>query len=250
MTTVLRTFPTAKSKVSVSAVQLIPAAQSATLPLFALENDTTASTLFLRADDPNIYGVAYGNLNQVPIVAKKDENNVLRQKASNKGYNFYSAPWSIYTFPARDLGKRTKITAIDQSVYDYLTALYGLVGAVTITLTDWRLEKEGYVKTYQLLQGSAYVNVNGTTYFGAASLPNTEVSGVEQTSIVSSPLITNDFTYNGTNIPTIQMSYNTFCAIDTPITISAIDSSNPNPNTRIYFTLQNNVTMYNGPNYP
>ncbi len=245
MTTVLRTFPTAKSKVSVSAVQLIPAAQSATLPLFALENDTTASTLFLRADDPNIYGVAYGNLNQVPIVEKATV-----KKASNKGYNFYSAPWSIYTFPARDLGRRTNITAIDQSVYDYLTALYGLVGAVTITLTDWRLEKEGYVKTYQLLQGSAYVNVNGTTYFGAASLPNTEVSGVEQTSIIMSPKITDDFTYNGATIPTIQMSYNTFCAIDTPITISAIDSSNPDPATRVYFTLQNNVTMYNGPNYP
>ena len=244
MTTVLRTFPTAKSKVSVSAVQLIPAAQSATLPLFALENDTTASTLFLRADDPNIYGVAYGNLNQVPVVVK---NNV--QKASNKGYNFYSAPWCIYTFPARDLGKRTKITEIDPSIYQYLTALYTLVGAVTITLTDWRLEKEGYVKTYQLLQGSAYVNVNGTTYFGAAALPNTEVSGVESTSVISSPLISNDFTYNGSAIPTIQMSYNTFCAIDTPITISAVDSSNPDSSTRVYFTLQNNVTMYNGPNY-
>ncbi len=244
MTTVLRSFPTAKSKVSVSAVQLIPAAQSATLPLFALENDSTASTLFLRADDPNIYGIAYGNLNQVPVVEKAGV-----QKASNKGFNFYSAPWSIYTFPARDLGRRTQITAIDQSVYDYLTALYTLVGTVTITLTDWRLESEGFVKTYQLLQGSAYVNVNGTTYFGAAKLPDTQVSGVDEYSLIQSPLITNDFTYNGADIPTIQMPYNTFCAIDTPITISAVDTSNPNPATRIYFTLQNNVTMYNGPNY-
>ncbi len=244
MTTVLRSFPTAKSKVSVSAVQLIPSAQSATLPLFALENDSTASTLFLRADDPNIYGVAYGNLNQVPVVEKAGV-----QKASNKGFNFYSAPWSIYTFPARDLGRRTQITAIDSSVYQYLTALYGLVGAVTITLTDWRLESEGFVKTYQLLQGSAYVNVNGTMYFGAAKLPDTEVSGVDKYTLLNSPLISNDFTYNGTNIPTYQMPYNSFCAIDTPITISAIDSSNPEPDTRVYFTLQNNVTMYNGPNY-
>ena len=244
MTTVLRTFPNAKTTMSVSAVQLIPAAQSATLPLFALENDTDASTLFLRADDPNIYGVAYGNLNQVPVVEKAGI-----QKASNKGFNFYSAPWCIYTFPARDLGRRTRITAIDPSVYQYLTALYGLVGAVSITLTDWRLETEGFVKTYQLLQGSAYVNVNGTTYFGAAKLPDTQVAGVDQISIVGSPLLTNDFTYNGLSIPTIQMPYNTFCAIDTPITLSAIDSSNPDPTTRIYFTLQNNVTMYNGPNY-
>jgi hypothetical protein len=244
MTSVTRDFPSAKSKVSVSAIQLIPSAQSATLPLFALENDSTASTLFLRADDPNIYGVAYGNLNQVPVVEKGGV-----QKASNKGYNFYSAPWAIYTFPARDLGRRTQITAIDSSVYQYLSALYGLVGAVTITLTNWRLENEGYVKTYQLLQGSAYVNVNGTTYFGAAKLPDTQVSGVDEYSVVSSPLITDDFTYNGTAIPTIQMPYNSFCAIDTPITISAVDSSNPNPMTRVYFTLQNNVTMYNGPNY-
>jgi hypothetical protein len=42
------------------------------------------------------------------------------------------------------------------------------------------------------------------------------------------------------------MSYNTFCAVDSPIIISAIDSAHPNSG-RIYFTLKNNVAMNNSP---
>lgn len=228
---------------SVAAIQWIPGALASTLPLFAM-TDPTNGTLYLRADDPNIYGVYTGGLQQSPIVEK---NSV--QKAANKGYNFYSAPWCISTLPARDIGHRVEITSCDQSVYDYITALYGIIGTIPITLTDWRFEQAGYAKAYQILQGSAYVNVNGTTYFGAAKLLNTQVSGVPDLTAVSVPLISNDFTYNsGTSITTYQMPYNTFYAVDTPIIISAVDSSNAET-PRVYFTLMNNVTVYNGPNY-
>jgi hypothetical protein len=169
-------------------------------------------------------------------------------KQSNKGFNFYSAPWCISTLPARDLGRRVKITAVDPSITSYITSLYSLIGAVSITLTDWRFEQDGYAKSYQILQGSRYVNVGGTTYFGAANAPNTEVSGVANLKLIDSPLITDDFTFNGSVIKTWQMPYNTFYAIDTPIVLSAVDSSNPQ-NPRIYFTLQNNVTVMNSPNY-
>jgi hypothetical protein len=243
MTTVIRHFPGPKSKMSVAPIQWIPGAMSSMLPFFALASQQS-STLFLRADDPNIYGVNQVGLMLTPVVQK---NGVT--KASNKGYNFYSAPWCIPTLPARDLGQRVEITAVDQSVFDYITALYGLIGAVPITLTSWRLEQKGYVKAYQILQGSAYVNVGGTTYFGAAALPNTQVSGVTTTSSVQSPLISNDFTYDSaTSITTYQLPYNTFYAVDTPIVISAVDSSNA-ASPRVYFTLLNNTTVFNGPNY-
>ena len=241
MTTVLRAFPTAKPKVSVSAIQLIPGALSSTLPLFALENDTTASTLFLRADDANICGVYLGNLQQVPVVEKSSI-----QTPSNQGCNFYSATWCIHTLSARYCGKRTEIQVIDSSVYTYLTTLYSLIGTVPISLTGWRLESTGYVKTYQILQGSSYITINGTTYMGAAAQPKTQISGESTFQQVLEPLLSDDFTFNGANITTIQMPYNTFCAIDTPITISAIDSSNPTAE-RIYFTLANQVTMNNSP---
>ena len=62
--------------------------------------------------------------------------------------------------------------------------------------------------------------------------------------------ISDDFTYNGTAILNVyQMPYNSFCAIDSPIVISAIDSSNPSAQ-RIYFTLLNGVAVYNGTVYP
>jgi hypothetical protein len=243
MTTVIRHFPGPKPKMSVAPVQWIPGALSSMLPLFALETPSN-STLYFRADDPNLYGVNVTGLMQTPAVQK---NSVF--KASNKGYNFYSAPWCIPTYPARDLGLRVEITAFDQSIYDYITALYGLIGSAPIALTDWRFEKSGYVKQYQILQGSAYVNVGGTTYFGAALKPTTQVSGVGGTSLIQNPLISNDFTFNsGTIIPTYRLAYNTFYAIDTPIVISCVDSNNVAAD-RIYFTLMNNVTVYNGPNY-
>lgn len=228
---------------SVAAIQWIPGALAATLPLFAM-TDPTNGTLYLRADDPNIYGVYTGGLQQSPIVEK---NGV--QKGANKGCNFYSAPWCISTLPARDIGHRVEITSLDQSIYDYITALYGIIGRASITLTNWQFEQPGYAKSYQILQGSAYVNVGDATYFGAAKLLNTQVSGVPELTAVDVPLISDDFTYNsGTSITTYQMPYNTFYAVDTPIVVSAVDSGNVEA-PRIYFTLMNNVTMYNGPNY-
>jgi len=245
MTTVLKVFPAAKSKVSVAAVQWLPGALSATLPLFAVDQANSPNTLFLRADDPNIYGVLGGNLTQVPVV---EYNSV--KKAANKGRNYYSAPWCISTFPARDTGKRIAITTVDDSVFQYISALYNLLGAATIALDNWKLEKGGFVKVYQTLQGSSYYNAGGTIYFGGTDSANNQVSGVGVSTSIQSPLITDDFTYNSPiSIPTLQMTYNTFCAVDTPIVISAIDMANPG-NGRIYFTLMNNVTMYNGPNYP
>jgi hypothetical protein len=50
------------------------------------------------------------------------------------------------------------------------------------------------------------------------------------------------------SIPTYQMPYNTFYAVDTPIVLSASDSSNPSVD-RLYFTLLNNVSVLNGPSY-
>jgi hypothetical protein len=249
MSSVLRTFPVTKNKMSVSAVQWIPGALSATLPLFAV-NDTNSSAkvLYLRADDSNIYGVAGGNLTQVPTVVYNNAS-----KPANKGRNYYSAPWCIANLPARDTGRRIQINAIDPSIYAYITALYSLIGTTSITLGEWQLENNGYVKVYQTLQGSGYTNVNGTVYFGGTTNSDTQVSGDPKLTIVRSPLITGDFTYNGTPITTLRMPYNTFCAVDTPIVISAVDTShtyaNSDENPRIYFTLLNNVALFNGPNY-
>jgi hypothetical protein len=242
MTTVLKAFPTAKNQMCVSPVQWLPGSLSASIPLFAVSN-RAPNTLFLRADDPNIYGISGGNLTQNPQVIK---NNI--EIVGNKGCNFYSAPWCISTFGARDTGKTIPITTIDPSVYTYISALYTLVGTVAITLTDWRLEQEGSVKLYQILQGSRYTNINGTTYFGGTSQLNTQISGTGVSSLIDSPIIVDDFKYNGESgsIPTIQMTYNTFCAVNIPIVLSAIDLTNPG-NGRVYFTLQNNVTMYNSP---
>lgn len=246
MTTVTRQYPLAKSKVAVNAIQWIPGALSATLPLFALDS-STGSTLYLRADDPNIYGVYAVGLQQSPVVSV---NGIT--KPSNKGFNFYSAPWCIGTLPAQDLGKRIKITAISPSVYQYITDLYALIGGqvTPITLTSWRLEQEGYVKMYQLLQGSQYVNVGSSTYFGGQTAMPSAVNGVSAYTPSAIKSISNDFTYNGTTLLTVyQMPYNTFCAVDTPIVISAVDSTNAS-SPRIYFTLLNGVAVYNGPIYP
>jgi hypothetical protein len=247
MSAVLRTFPGSKSRVAVSPVQWLPGSLSATLPLFAIDKKYDPNVLYFRADDPNLYGVISDGLTQVPVV---EYDGV--KKAANKGRNYYSAPWAISTLPARDTGKRILIKNVDKSVYDYITALYGLISQSSpITLVRWRFEKQGYVKVYQTLQGSAYYSANSTVYFGGANDTNTEISGVSAFASIQSPLITDDFTYNGFDnpektIPTLRMPYNTFCAIDTPIVISAIDDSHPS-NGRIYFTLMNNVTMMNSP---
>jgi hypothetical protein len=249
MSSVLQVQAPAKGKMSVAPVQWMPGALSAMLPFFAtLQSDP--GVLYLRADDPNLYGVYTSGLITSPVVEK---NSII--KSANKGFNFYSAPWAIMPLPCRDLGQRVEITNIHTSVTDYITSLYTLLDSSNtsnvgsgILLSNWQMEQNGYVKAYQVLQGSAYVNVSGTTYFGGAKLPNTQVSGVPETNQVMSPLITNDFTFNGTNIETYQLPYNTFFAVDTPIVLSAVDVNNP-AEPRIYFTLLNNVTLFNGPNY-
>jgi hypothetical protein len=245
MSQITRSYPDPKNKMSVSAVQWLPGALSAMLPLFATNYGLTRGTLFLRADDPNLYGIIYSGGQQNPVV---EVDGV--QKPANKGRNFYSAPWSISTFPARDMGQRCEITAVDPSVYSYITELYKLVGTVSINLTNWRFEQKGYVKLYQLIQGSQYVNVGGTTYFGGQTLLDTSINGVAEQAPVTVPLISNDFTYNSvTKVTAYQLPYNTFYAVDTPIVISATDANAADPSKRIYFTLQNNVTMYNNPNF-
>jgi ABC-type tungstate transport system permease subunit len=85
-------------------------------------------------------------------------------------------------------------------------------------------------------------------YFGATLSNPSQVSGVSDITLVQSPLITNDFTFNGSLITTYQMPYNTFYAVDTPIVLSAVDTANIEL-PRLYFSLLNNVTLYNGPNY-
>jgi hypothetical protein len=241
MTSVLQVQAPAKGKMSVAPVQWMPGALSAMLPFFAtLQSEP--GVLYLRADDPNLYGVYTAGLITSPVVEK---NHIVR--SANKGYNFYSAPWAIMPLPCRDLGQRVEITRIDTSVTDYITSLYSIING-NILLTDWQMEQNGYVKAYQVLQGSSYVNVSGTTYFGGAKLPNTQVSGVPETNQIMAPLISDDFTFNGPNIVTYQLPYNTFFAVDTPILLSAVDINNPSK-PRIFFTLMNNVTLFNGPNY-
>lgn len=242
MTTVIRDYPGPKPKMSVAPVQWLPGALSAMLPFFAV-TDVSTGHLYMRGDDPNIYGVNYTGLQNTPVVEK-----ATAQKAANKGYNFYSAPWCIPTLPSRDLGKRVWVTSIDDSVFNYITALYNIVGTVPIQLEDWELNESGYVKLYQVLQGSAYVNVGGATYFGGAKVTPTQVNGISSTTAQTNPLITDDFTFNSpSTITTYLLPYNTYYAVDTPIVISAKDVNHPEQ-PRIYFTLLNNATIYNGPN--
>ena len=248
MSSVLQVQAPAKGKMSVAPVQWMPGCLAAMLPFFATVQ-ADPGVLYLRADDPNLYGVyTSGGVTNPPI----NKGGVV--KLANKGCNFYSAPWAISPLPCRDLGQRVEITGIHVSVTDYITQLYTLIdgddnlGPSGIVLDNWQMEQNGYVKAYQVLQGSSYVNVGTTTYFGGALLPNTQVSGVPETTMIMSPLITDDFVFTGDTIPTYQLPYNTFFAVDTPIVLSAVDTSNPSQ-PRIYFTLLNNVTLFNGPNY-
>lgn len=239
MTSVLQVSNPAKGKMSVSAVQWLPGALSSMLPFFAVNNNT----LFLRADDPNIYGIYTAGLSTSPVVEKDGIKH-----SANKGFNFYSAPWCISTLPSRDLGRRIEIMNVDQSVYDYITALYALIGVTSITLTDWKFEQSGFAKSYQVLQGNSYVDISNTVYFGGTTTPYEQVSGIGEITPVESPLITDDFTFNGPKILTYQLPYNRYYAVDTPIIISAVDSSHPDT-PRIYFTLLNGVSVNNNPNY-
>jgi hypothetical protein len=242
MTSVVQTYAPAKGKMSVAPVQWLPGALSSMLPFFAIK-DSAPGKLYLRADDPNLYGVYTAGLLNTPVVKK---TGVI--KSANKGCNFYSAPWCIQTLPSRDIGRRQEITAVDSSVTDYITALYALIGVTPIALADWKFEQAGYVKAYQVLEGSRYTNVNGTTYFGAASVPYTQVSGVSAFAEMNEPLITDDFTFEGPTISAYRLPYNTFYAVDTPIVMSAIDTNHID-NGRIYFSLLNATTLFNNPNY-
>jgi len=254
MTSVIKTVSEHKNQVSVAPVQWLPGSLSAALPLFSVQSvqSGTSNTLYFRADDPNIYGIGtgFGTISQNPQIIKLPASSKYPGGIipANKGCNFYSAPWCIPTFASRDTGKRIPITALDTSIYTYITALYGLVGTTPITLTNWKFEQSGYVKVYQILQGSRFTIQNGISYFGGIPQLNTVVAGVGTTTPINSPIITSDFTFSSdvAVLPTYQMPYNTFCAIDEPIVISAVDSSNPE-NKRVYFTLHNNVTLYNSP---
>lgn len=241
MSQITRMYPGAKPKMTVSPIQWLPGALSAMLPFFAASSTLVDGRLYFRSDDPNLYGIIYNGGQQNPVV---EINNVKRP--ANKGRNFYSAPWCIPTLPARDLGQRIEITSLDDSIYNYISALYTLIGTVSIQLTDWRFEQSGYVKLYQIVQGSQYLNSNGTTYFGGQLEKNTAINGVGTLQPTVSYLITNDFTFNGSTFISYQMPYNTFYVVDSPIVISAIDANSNDPGKRIYFTLQNTVTVCNG----
>jgi len=224
----------------VSAVNWLPGSLSAMIPFFAINQRISKDTLYLRADDPNIYGIYPISVAQNPPIIKNGISSI-----ANKGCNFYSAPWCISTFSSRDTGKRIKISNLDKSVYDYITSLYSIIGG-NVTLTNWQFETEGYVKIYQILNGSQQNSVSGVSYFGGNAELDTQIAGVASTAPLVSNLISNDFTFNGLPITTYRMPYNTFCAVDSPIIISAIDSTHPESG-RIYFTLKNSVAMNNSP---
>ncbi len=226
----------------VTPVNWLPGSISAALPFFSVI-DKNAGKLFLRADDPNIYGISPLGVQQNPTIVK---NNV--QKAGNKGCNFFTAPWCIPNSAARDVGQRVLIKDIDTSIYSYITSLYTLIGNGA-TLTDWKLEQQGYAKLYQLIQASQYVDVGGVVYFGGQTNTPSAINGVPDLTAVVQNLISDDFEYNGTPVTAYQMPYNTFYAIDTPIVISAIDTNNP-AYPRLFFTLFNNAVVMNNINYP
>lgn len=242
MTSVSHVQQVAKGKMAVAPVNWLPGSISAALPFFAVV-DPNAGKLFLRADDPNIYGIAPVGVQQNPTIIK---NGV--QKAGNKGCNFFTAPWCIPNSTARDVGRRVLIRDIDTSIFSYITSLYTLIGNGA-TLSDWRLEQQGYAKVYQLIQGSQYVDVGGDIYFGAQTNVPSAINGVPELTAVPQNLITDDFEFNGTPVTAYQMPYNTFYAIDTPIVLSAIDTHNP-AYPRLYFTLLNNAFVLNNINYP
>ena len=248
MSSVAHVQQVAKTKVSVSPVNWLPGSLSACLPFFAVP-DPSSGILYFRGDDPNIYGVQIQGVQQNPVVEK---NGVV--KPGNKGCNFFSAPWCVPNYPARDVGKRVYIKSVDSSIMQYISALYSLIGVgavpgTVVNLSSWKIEQPGYVKLYQIIQVGQYINVSGVVYFGAQGQGDTSINGVSSLTRVSQNLITDDFSYNGASVDAYQMPYNTFYAVDTPIVISAIDSANPQ-SPRLYFTLFNNAVILGNINYP
>jgi len=233
-------YPKAKTMMSVGPVNWLPGSLIGCLPFFSVQN----GVLYFRADDPNLYGITFqGGLISIPHVTVNG-----KQRLGNKGYNFYSAPWCIPTLPCRDTGKRVEVDSIDPSIFTYIVAFYKNLTGSAIILTNFKTETSGYVKQYQVVYGNQYNNTGGKLYFGASATPNPGTGGVSSLVQTTSPniSITDPYKYDGPAITTYQQPYNTFYAIDTPITISAIDSSN---NTKIYFVLQNSVAVYNSPNF-
>jgi hypothetical protein len=234
-------YPRSKGLVSVSPINWLPGSVNGALPFFSVQN----GVLYFRADDPNLYGITYqGGLMSVPPVCV---NN--RKRLGNKGYNFYSAPWCIPTLACRDTGKRVEVTSIHPSIYTYIESFYKNLTGSLITLTNFDVVSMGYAKQYQIVYGNQYNNVSGRLYFGGTGTSTPGTGGVDSLIQVTSPNInvSKAYTYDGSPLPTYQQPYNTFYAIDTPIIISAVDSSNES--TKLYFTLQNQTTTYNSPNF-
>jgi hypothetical protein len=226
---------------SVSPVTWLPGTLTGTLPFFSVQN----GVLYFRADDPNLYGISFnGGLLHPPKVNIRGS-----VKVGNKGRNFYSAPWSIPTLPCRDTGKREEVTSVDNSIFQYIKAFYTQLTNSLIDLDDFRLETPGYARKYQVVNGNLYTIVNGALYFGGTSTQANSIGGVDSLSALQAPLLSgtdlpnNEVIYDGDSIRVYQLPYNTFYAIDSPVIISAVDRNNDD--TRIFLTLQNNVTVYN-----
>jgi hypothetical protein len=240
-------YPKAKSMVSVGPVNWLPGSLTGALPFFSVQN----GVLYFRADDPNLYGIIFqGGLMSLPSVAVKTVGSTNpRIRLGNKGYNFYSAPWCIPTLPCRDTGKRVEITSIDPTIFTYITSFYKNLTGSTVNLQNFSLEDSGYAKQYQVVYGNQYNNVNGKLIFGGTKSSNPGMGGVNTVSSIVSPniSITQPYTYDDlvNPITTYQQPYNTFYAIDTPMTISAVDDTG----NRLYFVLQNPVSVFNAPNF-
>ena len=107
MSSLLSSYSNSKiTLMSVYPVNWIPGSLNGCLPFFSVQNNT----LYLRADDPNIYGINFaGGLTTLPSVYYGTDTSPVR--VGNKGRNFYSAPWAIPTLPAKDTGKPSSTDA-------------------------------------------------------------------------------------------------------------------------------------------
>jgi hypothetical protein len=234
---------------SVYPVNWIPGSMNGSLPYFSVQNNT----LYFRADDPNIYGINFpGGLTTLPAVIYGPPPN--NRRTGNKGRNFYSAPWSIPTLPAKDTGKRIHVTSIDPSIYTYIQSFYKLLTTDTqdpsklnVNLQNFQLVKTGWAKQYQITNANQNVVKDDILYFGGNTSGSQAISlgGVSNLSKIQSPNLSStlNYVYDGEPLPTWQQPYNTFYALDTPLIISAVDLNNNN--TTIYFSLENTVQVYN-----
>ena len=250
MSSLISSYANSKTTLmSVYPVTWIPGSLTGTLPFFSVQSNT----LYFRADDPNLYGINFsGGVASLPPVFLTTDNKI---HVGNKGRNFYSAPWAIPTFPSKDTGKRIEVKAVDPSIYTYIQSFYlSLTNDTTepnpiqpITLDNFKLEQTAWAKQYQITNANQNANVNGVLYFGAnpTKLQNSGVGGVAKLTEVSVPNLSSTLTsvYNGSPLTAWQQPYNTFYALDTPLIISAIDTNNSN--TKLYFTLENTVQLYN-----